>query len=88
MHYAVHGVESFNDVLLVPIADVPNTICYIDGIEGDWSRWVSNGQGGSVQPFAQIYIDPATGYRLKVSPAGATDPNGIGATATCLFLKK
>jgi len=87
-HYAAHGVESFDDVLLVPIADVPNTICYIDGIEGDWSRSQSNGQGGLSQPFAQIYIDPATGYRLKVSPAGATDPNGIGATATCLFLKK
>jgi hypothetical protein len=87
VHYAAHGVESFDDVLLVPIADVPNTICYIDGVAGDWSAWTSDGQGGSVQPFAQIYIDPATGYRLKVSPSGSTDPERISAFATCLALK-
>jgi hypothetical protein len=87
LHYAAHGTVSFDDVLLVPIADVAHTICYIDGIGGDWSKWVSNGQGGSVQPYAQIYIDPATGYRLKVSPSTSNDPSRISASATCLYLK-
>jgi hypothetical protein len=86
-HYAVHGVQSADDVLLVPTADVPNTICYIDGIAGDWSQWRPDGAGGSLQPYAQIYIDPSTGYRLKVWPSASTDPARISAFATCLYLK-
>jgi hypothetical protein len=87
MHYAAHGVQSFDDVLLVPSADVPNTICYIDGIAADWSQWRSDGQGGLLQPYAQIYIDASTGYHLKVWPS-SHDSNGVSAFATCLFLKK
>jgi len=87
-HYAVHNVPSYDDQLLVPTADIANTICYIDGIAGDWSKWQSDGNGGSIQPYAQIYIDPNSGYRLKVSPSAVNDPNRIGATATCLYLKK
>ncbi|MET0793355.1 MAG: hypothetical protein ABW061_17675 [Polyangiaceae bacterium] len=87
-HYAAFRVLSFGDVPLVPLADVANTICYIDGIAGDWSAWQSDGHGGSVQPYAQIYIDPATGYHLKVSPSGSEDPGRIGATASCIYLKK
>ncbi len=85
-HYAVHSVTSYDDVVLT--ADVANTICYIDGIAGDWGKVVSDGNGGSIQPYAQIYIDATTGYHLKVSPSSANDPNRILATATCLYLKK
>jgi hypothetical protein len=87
-HYAADKVVSFDDVLLVPIADVAHTICYIDGIGGDWSQWRSNGQGGSIQPYAQVYIDPNTGYRLKVSPSGSEDSDRISASATCLYLNQ
>ena len=87
-HYAVHGKLSYGDELLVPTADVANTICYIDGIVGDWSAWKPDGHGGSVQPYAQIYIDQATGYRLKVFPSASTDATRVGASATCLYLKK
>lgn len=84
MHYAAHGVQSTNDVLLVPTADVPNVICYIDGIGGDWSKWRSDGNGGSLQPYAQIYIDESSGYRLKVWPTSGAD--AVRAYATCLYL--
>lgn len=84
-HYAAHTVRSNGDVLLVPIADVPNVICYIDGLQGDWAQWRSDGNGGSVQPYAQIYVDPATGYRLKVWPGGRED--AVAATASCVYLK-
>lgn len=85
-HFAAHSVQSTNDVLLVPTADVPHTICYIDGIAGDWAQWRSDGQGGLVVPFAQIYIDPSSGYRLKVGP-NSTQHNAVSAFATCLYLK-
>jgi hypothetical protein len=85
VHYAAHGVLSTSDVLLVPTADVPNVICYIDGIRGDWSRWQSDGQGGSRQPHAEIYIDPQSGYRLRVWPT--TEQDAVSAYATCLYLK-
>jgi hypothetical protein len=85
-HYAARK-NTFNDVLLIPIADVAHTICYIDGIGGDWSKWTSDGHGGSVQPYAQIYIDPTTGYHLKVSPSASTDPARVWASASCLYLK-
>jgi hypothetical protein len=86
LHYAAHNVHSTGDVLLVPTADVPNSICYIDGVAGDWSKWRSNGNGGSLQPYAQIYIDPATGYRLKVWPT-SDDPDAVSAFATCVYLR-
>jgi hypothetical protein len=86
-HYAAKNVSTFGDVLLVPIADVAHTICYIDGIGGDWGKWQSDGHGGSVQPYAQIYIDPQSGYHLKVSPSASTDPARVSASATCLYLK-
>ena len=86
-HYVVHSVPSYDDVALAPNADVASTICYIDGIGGDWSEWQSDGNGGSIQPYAQIYIDPTDGYHLKVSPSADNDPNRLVATATCLSLK-
>jgi len=85
-HYAARQ-ETVSDVALVGSADVANTICYIDGIGGDWSHLVPDGQGGSIQPYAQIYIDPSSGYHLKVSPSAVGDPNRIWASATCLSLK-
>jgi hypothetical protein len=85
-HYAVHGVVSYDDVVLT--GDVANTICYIDGLAGDWSKVAPDGNGGSIQPYAQIYIDATTGYHLKVSPSSPDDANRVGATATCLYLKK
>jgi hypothetical protein len=85
-HYAVHLKQSTDDVLLVPSSDVPNTICYIDGIAGDWAQWRSDGNGGLIVPFAKIYIDPSSGYRLKVSPNSAQH-NSVSAFATCLYLK-
>ena len=57
-----------------------------DGIAGDWSKWRSDGQGGSLQPYAQIYNDPSTGFHLKVWPASG-DPDHVSAFATCLYLK-
>jgi hypothetical protein len=49
-----HSVETSTDVLLVPAKDVADTICYIDGISGDWSRWGPNFTSAS----AKIYDDP------------------------------
>jgi hypothetical protein len=85
-HYAVQHVQSTDDVVLVPASAASDVICYIDGISGDWSKWRSNGQGGSLQPYAQIYNDAATGFHLKVWPASA-DPDHVTAFATCLYLK-
>lgn len=85
-HYAARE-ETFSDVALVGIADVPHAVCYIDGIGGDWTKVVPDGHGGSIQPYAQIYIDPASGYHLKVSPSASGDPGRIWASATCLYLK-
>jgi hypothetical protein len=85
-HYAVQHVQSTNDVPLVPSSEVPNSVCYIDGINGDWAQWRPDGSGGLVVPYAKIYIDPATGYRLKVWP-DSTQHNGVSAFATCLYLK-
>lgn len=85
-HYAARE-NTFTDVALVGIADVAHTICYIDGIGGDWTRSVPDGQGGSTQPYAQIYIDPTSGYHLKVSPSAENDAGRIWASATCLYLK-
>ena len=84
-HYMTPSVPSNDDVLLVPAKDVADTICYIDGIAGDWSRWRSDGHGGLIVPSAQIYID-SSGYRLKVSPKGS-EPTGVTAFATCLSLR-
>jgi hypothetical protein len=85
-HYAARQ-DTFSDVALVGIADVANVFCYIDGIGGDWNHTVPDGQGGSIQPYAQIYIDPSSGYHLKVSPSTGGDPNRIWASASCLYLK-
>lgn len=85
-HYAARA-DTFTDVALVGIADVANVFCYIDGIGGDWTRTVPDGHGGSIQPFAQIYIDPSSGYHLKVSPSADGDPGRIWASAACLNLK-
>jgi hypothetical protein len=87
LHYAAHNVLSTGDVALVSAADAPNVRCYIEGIAGDWSKWRSDGAGGSIQPFAQIYFDANTGYRLKVWPA-ADDKDAVRAYASCIFLKK
>jgi hypothetical protein len=85
-HYAVQHVPSTDDVVLVPASAASDVVCYIDGISGDWSKWRTNGQGGSLQPYAQIYNDAATGFHLKVWPA-AGDPDHVTAYATCLYLK-
>jgi len=85
-HYAARS-GTFTDVALVGIADVANVFCYIDGVGGDWTRVVPDGQGGSTQPYAQIYIDPNSGYHLKVSPSAESDPGRIWASASCLYLK-
>jgi hypothetical protein len=85
-HYAVQHVQSTDDVVLVPAASASDVICYIDGLSGDWSKWRSNGQGGSLQPYAQIYNDPSTGFHLKVWPP-SSDPDHVTAFGTCLYLK-
>ena len=41
-----HSVQTSSDVLLVPAQDVADTICYIDGISGDWASWGPNFTSG------------------------------------------
>lgn len=86
-HYAVQNVQSIDDVVIAPPLQAPNVICYIDGIRGDWSRVRSNGSGGSIQPYAQIYTDPGGAIHLKVRPI-ELDPmgDGVSAYASCLFV--
>ena len=86
-HYAVQHKQSTNDVVLVDAATAPNVFCYIDGIAGNWAQWQSDGKGGSIQPYAQIYQDASTGVHLKVWPTGS-ESTGVSAYASCLYLKK
>jgi hypothetical protein len=80
--YVVKDVHSTGDVLLVPAAQTPNVRCFITGITGAWS---STQNGGTVQPFAEIYIANNKDTRLRVSPASGSDR--VGAYASCIRLK-
>jgi hypothetical protein len=78
-----HSVETSSDVLLVPAKDVPDTICYLDGISGDWSSWGPSFASAS----ARIHNDPATGWHLTVTPGPQHEGLPTTASATCLSLK-
>jgi hypothetical protein len=78
-----HSVSTSSDVLLVPSKDVADTICYIDGIGGDWSSWGPNFTSAS----AKIHNDPQTGWHLTVTPGPQHTTLPTTASATCLSLK-
>jgi nitrogen fixation protein len=77
-----HSVQTSTDILLVPAKDVADTICYIDGISGDWSRWGPNFTSAS----AKIYNDQ-TGWRLTVTHGPQNEGLPTTVSATCLSLK-
>ncbi|MDB4964631.1 MAG: hypothetical protein JWN44_320 [Myxococcales bacterium] len=78
-----HSVKTSSDVLLVPAKDVADTICYIDGISGDWSTWGANFTSAS----AKIHNDPQTGWHLTVTQGPQHEGIPTTASATCLSLK-
>lgn len=90
-YYLVQEMKSTqaggDDVILVPNpADAKKVICYITGLEGDWSKTRPDGQGGTDQPYAQIYKGPVGEIHLKAWPPHG-DPDGVSAYASCLRIR-
>lgn len=78
------NVYSQDDVLLVASPASKTVRCFITGISGNWSR---TQDGGTDEPYAQIYKNLAGDYRLRVSPNTlAPLQNRVGAYASCVQL--
>ena len=58
---------------------------FISGLSGAWS---STRAGGTLQPYAQIYVGPTGDLRMRVSPSDIGMPvDRVGANASCIQVK-
>ena len=80
--YIVKDLFTTADIQLVPAAQSANVRCFITGVTGAWS---STRNGGTIQPYAAIYIGSGKDTRLRVSPSSEADR--VGAYASCIRLK-
>ena len=83
--YVVKDVYTDSDVELVKYPQSKDARCFITGVSGGWS---STRNGGSEQPFAEIYSGPGKETRMRVSPATPGKARDrAGAFASCIRLK-
>ena len=82
--YLAKDVFSTSDVQLVPASQAYQARCFITGVTGAWS---STRNGGTLQPFAEIYTGPTKDIRLRVGPDDSTGAvDRVGAYASCIQL--
>ena len=84
-NYLVKNKYVTNDAQLVAYPQSKNARCFISGLSGAWS---STRAGGTLQPYAQIYVGPTGDLRMRVSPSDLGMPvDRVGANASCIQVK-
>jgi len=80
--YYVKNAYTTSDIQLATAADAKNVRCFVSGVTGAWS---STQSGGSIQPYAEIYVGSGKDLRMRVAPSAGSDR--VGAYGSCVRLK-